>query len=92
MDNWKIVRGSQLDKPAELDSSSSKFFVYLRKNIQRVSETNEFGETCEFWQYEELKLTKEAYAALRAAELEEQLTQTQLALTEIYESLVVNNG
>lgn len=48
---------------------------------------HEFG-TSEFWQYDERKLTKDEYNALRAELLETELTNTQLALTELYESIL----
>ena len=93
MAEWRLVQGSQSEKPLELDTTSSKFFVYQRKNIQRVTATNDLTEdTYEYWQYEERKLTKDEYARMREAELEEELTQTQLALAELYESMVVENG
>ena len=90
MAEWQLVQGSQEEKPSELDTTSSNYFVYERRNIRRVTSTYEMtGYTCEYWEYEERKLTKEEYATRRANELEEELTQTQLALTEIYESMVV---
>ena len=93
MTEWQLVQGSQGKKPLELDTTSSEFFVYQRKNIQRVTATDDLTQnTYEYWEYEERKLTKDEYARMCEAELEDELTQTQLALTEIYESLVVNNG
>lgn len=83
MTDWQFVEGSQLDKPAELDSTSSKVYVYQRRNIQRVS-TDEGV----FWQYEERKLTHDEYQKLRIAELELQNTNLELALTELYENLL----
>ena len=87
MTEWELVHGSQETKPAELDTEISRVYVYQRRNIERVTiEDEEFG-TNEFWQYEERKLTREEWANMRAAELEEELTQTQLALVELYETL-----
>lgn len=76
------------EKPAAIDATSSAFVVYQRRNFQLSKD--EDGK--DIWQYEERELSKLEYAELRAKELEEELTQTQLALTEIYESEVVNNG
>ena len=87
MTEWQMVQGSQETKPAELDTEISRVYVYQRRNIERVTaEDEEFG-TNEFWQYEERKLTREEWANMRAAELEAELTQTQLALVELYETL-----
>lgn len=88
MTEWQMVRGSQETKPAELDTEISRVYVYQRRNIERVTvEVPEMGGTSEFWQYEERKLTREEWANMRAAELEEELTQTQLALVELYEQI-----
>ncbi len=87
MTNWQIVHGSQDVKPAEFDTTSSAVYVYQRRNVKRVSTENEFG-TSEYWQYDERKLTRDEYNALRAELLETELTNTQLALTELYENLL----
>ena len=86
MTDWKIVQSSQEDKPLELDKQSSKHFIYQRRNIERVTVEDMEGKTAELWQYEERKLTSEEYAVMHVPELEEELTQTQLALVELYEA------
>lgn len=73
------------EKPAAIDATSSAFVVYQRRNFQLAKDE----EGKDIWQYEERELSKLEYAELRAKKLEEELTQTQLALTEIYESAVV---
>lgn len=89
MTDWKIVQGSQENKPSELDVISSAFYIYQRKNIERVTVKDEMsGETAELWQYEERKLTPEEYAVMRLPEVEDELTKTQLALVEMYEALL----
>ena len=86
MTDWQKVYGSQEQKPSELDTSSSAYFVYQRKNIERVTFTDEMsGGTYEMWQYDERKLTKDEYAKM----LDEELTATQLALTELYERQLI---
>lgn len=91
MTEWQLVQGSQEEKPLELDTTSSEFFVYQRKNIQRVTATSDLTQnTYEYWEYEERKLTKDEYARMREAELEDELTQTQLALAELYEGMIQN--
>lgn len=87
MAEWKLTQGSQEVKPAELDTTSSRFYVYQRRNIERVTVGDEFG-TAELWQYEERKMTRDEYAQLRIATLAEENTQLQLALTELYESIL----
>lgn len=72
---WGIVYGNV--KPAEVDTSSEKF-VYRRRNIQRVTLQDDLGNDYEQWQYEECKMTHGEYEK----NLENELTQTQLALTD----------
>ena len=87
MTDWQIVHSSQDTMPAEFDTTSSAYYVYQRRNVRRVTTEDEFG-TSEFWQYDERKLTKDEYNALRAELLETELTNTQLALVDLYESLL----
>ncbi len=82
MTDWYKVHGSV--KPAEFDATSSKFFVYQRRNAQLVTLENDFGGTYETWQYEERKLSHGEYEKLLADEN----TNLQLALTELYESFL----
>lgn len=81
MIDWQKVYDTQEQKPSELDTTSSAVYVYQRRNIERVTVEDETSGTYQMWEYEERKLTKDEYAAM----LEEELTQTQLALIEIYE-------
>jgi hypothetical protein len=53
--------GTQESKPSVVDFDSSKTYVYLRRNIERTSRTEEEGNVVFFWSYEEAKLTHEEY-------------------------------
>ena len=88
MTDWQIVHDSQEDKPAELDTTSSEIYIYQRRNIQRVTDDLD-GKAYECWQYEERKLTRDEYNAIRAELLEAELTNTQLALVELYERKMI---
>ena len=59
MKDWRKVHGSQPEKPAEFDTTSSPTTVYQRRNVQRI--TTEDGE---LWEYEERTMTHEEYAVL----------------------------
>lgn len=59
--NYETVTGSQAEKPAELDTTSSVNFVYYRKNIKQIEHTDEQGNTVKLWQYDEAKVTKQEY-------------------------------
>lgn len=63
MTDWKVVQGSQPNKPEEFDVTSSPTTIYQRKNIQKVTVENNDSST-ELWQYEERELTIEEYNKL----------------------------
>ena len=58
---WKTVRGTQDKKPEQLEHAGD--YVFLRKNIHSVSETDPTDEIKNFtgWEYDEILLTKEQY-------------------------------
>lgn len=63
---WKKIRGSI--RPSETDSTSSSYFVYLRRNIQEVEKSLDemMGEVPEGYsstefEYEEAKISKSEY-------------------------------
>ena len=59
--NYETVTGSQAEKPTELDTTSSVNFVYYRKNIKQIEQTDEHGNSVKLWQYDEAKVTKQQY-------------------------------
>lgn len=59
--NYETVTGSQAEKPTELDTTSSVNFVYYRKNIKQIEQTDEQGSTVKLWQYDEAKVTRQEY-------------------------------
>lgn len=49
-------------RPDEVDTTSSKTTVFLRRNIKEVQRKNEISENeTIYYEYEEAKLTKEEY-------------------------------
>lgn len=64
---YKTVRGSQQERPAERDLTSSPDKVYLRRNIERITETDSMGSgPIQLWQYDEAILTPEEYQEYKA--------------------------
>lgn len=59
---YKHIEGSQAERPLEIDTTSSKSVVYLRKNIERVEKEDEQGVKYEVWSYDEAKLTQAQYS------------------------------
>lgn len=77
MTDWKKVQGSQEEKPAEFDTTSSEVVVYQRRNIQRVKVTNPDGTTTELWEYEEREMTREEYAIVVAESQQERIDKNR---------------
>ena len=82
MTDWKIVQGSQAERPAEIDTTSSAVMVYQRRNIERVTVKNEGGSSTEMWQYDERQMTREEYAEMRAANMSAVAAITFVTLSE----------
>ena len=95
MTDWKKVQGSQFQKPAEFDTTTSEVVVYQRRNIERVTVKGMDGTTTELWEYDERELSREEYTIVRAEAQQEQINQIDetsttglLAVTDLYEQLI----
>lgn len=58
---WRTVTGSQAEKPEAIDKTSSSQYVYLRRNIERITQTDEKGGSVLLWRYEEAEVTQKEY-------------------------------
>ena len=65
MTDWRIVQGSQAERPEEFDTTTSAVTVYQRRNIKRVMVPDGSGGSVDLWQYEERQMTREEYAAMQ---------------------------
>ena len=71
------------ERPAELDTTSSKESVYIRKNIQEKTRTDEMTETSyTYCEYDEAVLTKTEYLLYQESQ------ENQLAIAELAEALL----
>ena len=64
MKDWKLVTGSQVTRPEQVDKDSSPTTVYLRRNIKEITTvTDEQGKSVPVkqWEYEEKEMTLEEY-------------------------------
>jgi hypothetical protein len=86
MKDWKVVTGTQLERPLEVDRNSSPTTVYLRRNITQIEQEMKSGETVKMWQYEECEMTVAEYenmvlmqqvVAENASEIVDSVTQFQ---------------
>ena len=64
---YKKIQGTQIIKPSEFEVNVDT--VYLRKNIERKTETDEFGQIYEFWEYDEMQLTFKEFALMKQSEV-----------------------
>ena len=60
---WSQVRGTQPEKPLEVDIYSSSNTVYLRRNIEQIEVVDPMTkDKVIMWQYEERQMTPTEYA------------------------------
>ena len=65
------VEGTQTERPLEFDATTSKTVVYIRKNIERKSKTQD-GLTYDVWEYDEAQLPMSDFNAIASALVSEQ--------------------
>ena len=58
---WKNVLDCHVEKPAELDTTSSPTTVYKRRNIHKTTLPGLDGEESACWEYEQAELTREEW-------------------------------
>ena len=92
MRNWHKVTGSQTTKPEEIDLTSSGTTVYLRKNIQQITQENEEGESVQLWEYDEQEMTVQEYEQMQLISkiVEEKTTGIVKSVTEFQREEVID--
>ena len=60
---WKQIEGYQAERPAEVDTTSSRSTIYLRRNIEEVPNVDPDGTENEgtHWRYEEVQIAVEDF-------------------------------
>ena len=84
MTDWKNVHGDK--EPTELDTTSSNFVVYERRNIQQETVTDADGTERKLWAYEEREYTKDEYAMMLSPAIQgvqQALSELQLAIDSL---------
>lgn len=69
--------------PQLIDTTSSKKWVYVRKNVKEESRTDEKGNSYTVWTFDETKISKDVYSIFesqvndeaRLADIEEVITE-----------------
>lgn len=75
---WYKSENGNSDKPAALDTESSKKYVYVRRNFALVAAEEDRSE---HWTWEEQKILKSDWAVY------EQVLEHGAALDDVYEAL-----
>ena len=84
---WQFLISYETKKPLELESCGDSFFQ--RRNIERGFEIDEdTGERRDFWQFEQRQLSSKEYETLKLELQNDEITQLQIAITELYESFL----
>jgi len=86
--NYELHEGSQAEKPATVDTTSSATVVYLRRNIQQITRADEMGEVT-LWQYEEARISHSEYEQFLAGQIEELTPYTETKTAYIDDTEVV---
>lgn len=90
---WHVAESSAIEKPKDIDTSSSRREIYIRKDFERITRENEDGTNAIFWQYKETTIPQGKYDdgilcliadLLRSANSQDTI---MMALADIYEEL-----
>ena len=85
---WRDVIGSQIEKPEEIDTTSSAIYVYERKDI-KAYEGEDKEESGKKWTYQERKIPREQWLLDQTKSNYENLNAIMLGLVDLYE---MNSG
>lgn len=83
MIDFETVIGSK--KPLEIDTTSSEYVVYIRKDIKPYQSEDENGTTIEGWKYQELALPNNDFLANYLKQSVESNQAIMLGLCDLYE-------
>lgn len=87
MYEFEKVKGAV--KPKEIDTDSSQYYTYIRKNIKPCKEVDETGETTfEGWEYDECKVINDEWVVDQMKENKESNDALLLGLCDLYETQI----
>lgn len=89
---WK--QSESAEKPLEIDETSSKTVVYVRRNIKEVTVQDEMSEeTRTIYRYEENTIPKADWETYKTVmENQSATTDLELAICELYEMVIGGNN
>ena len=91
---WHNVSNGVDVRPADIDETSSKVYIYVRRNIRRVEASGDGEEAAgAHYEWEELKIPREMWEVARLTFAHDgALDDVYAALTEIAEMIVGGDG
>lgn len=89
MYKFETVRGTQSEKPAEIDTTSSQYVVYIRKDIEAFEEMDSEGNQTKGWKYKECVVPNNNYIVDILAEQKETNEAIMLGMCDLYEQGLV---
>lgn len=89
MYTFNTVIGTQSEKPKEVDSTSSQYVIYIRKDIEPY-EIKEEGseETVKGWKYKECVVPNTKYLIDQLSSQQEAIDALMLGMADLYEMQV----
>ena len=75
---WYEAENGENIRPADVDETSSRAYVYVRKNFELIPETEEFPA---HYRWEETKIPKEMW------EISKSVFEHTVALNDVYDAL-----
>lgn len=88
MIDYGTVKSSVCPEPMVID----EFSVWINTNIEESTETGADGEEIKGFQYQMIQYTKDEYIQMmveKNQKTDQQVTEAQLALIELYEMMLV---
>lgn len=84
---WIESENSDSTKPLEIDNTSSRAYVYVRKDFEEVPTYDQEGtQIGTHWKYKENKVNREDWETYTdIINTQNDITDIQLALVELYE-------
>lgn len=84
MYEFEKVRGSV--EPKEIDTTSSEYYTYIRKNIKEIHEEgSDNSPGFDGWEYEECRVLNDEWAVDQMKQLKENNEALMLGLVDLYE-------
>lgn len=89
MYKFETVIGTQAEKPAELDTTSSQYVVYIRTDIEPYEIQGEGDEEpVQGWKYKECVVPNNQYLINQLNSQQEAIDTLMLGMVDIYEAQI----